>query len=208
MTMLPPLNFLLAATLLAVIPGPGIAYVVARTASAGKAEGLASSLGAAIGGMVHVIAAALGLSLLIAESAIAYSIIKYIGAAYLIYLGIQLLLSRAHTSGAPQLQPSGLQKAFRDGIIVEALNIKTAMFFLAFLPQFVSTTSAAAPQFVLLGSICVLLNTIADVTAVVATNKLISANTGTLIKKKLLSRLSGSTMLVLGILLAISNRKD
>jgi threonine/homoserine/homoserine lactone efflux protein len=206
--MLPPLNFLLAATFLAVIPGPGIAYVVARTASAGKAEGLASSLGAALGGMVHVIAAALGLSLLIAESAIAYSIIKYLGAAYLIYLGIQLLLSDNRASGVSPLQPAGLRNAFRDGIIVEALNVKTAMFFLAFLPQFVSSSFAAAPQFIMLGSICVLLNTIADVTAVVATNKLMSVNTGTLFKRKLLSRLSGSTMLVLGILLAMSNRKD
>lgn len=205
--MLPPLNFLLAATLLAVIPGPGIAYVVARTASAGKPEGLASSLGAALGGMVHVIAAALGLSILIAESAIAYSMIKYIGAIYLIYLGIQLFLSGDRASADPPLQPAGLRKAFRDGIVVEALNVKTAMFFLAFLPQFVSSNFAATPQFIMLGSICVLLNTIADVTAVVATNKLISVSTDTLFKRKLLSRLSGGTMLVLGILLAISSRK-
>src|SRR5215212_4179662 len=93
--MLPSFTFLLAALILAVTPGPGIAYVVARTAAGGRAAGLASCVGTGLGGMLHVGAAALGLSLLLAHSAVAFSIVKYIGAAYLVYLGIRFLLSRA-----------------------------------------------------------------------------------------------------------------
>ena len=90
----------LAAALLAITPGPGIAYVVARTVAGGKAEGIASSLGTALGGMVHVLAAALGLSLLIAQSALAYALVQYLGAAYLLYLGIRLLTARAGSAAA------------------------------------------------------------------------------------------------------------
>ena len=88
------LAFFIAAIILAITPGPGIAYVVARTVAGGRSEGLASCLGTGIGGMFHVLAAALGLSLIVAESAVAFSLVKYIGAAYLIYLGVRLLMRR------------------------------------------------------------------------------------------------------------------
>src|SRR6188474_3176582 len=93
--MLPSIAFLLAALILAVTPGPGIAYVVARTAAGGRGEGLASCIGTGIGGMLHVCAAALGLSLLLAQSAAAFTLVKYVGAAYLVYLGVRLLMSRS-----------------------------------------------------------------------------------------------------------------
>jgi threonine/homoserine/homoserine lactone efflux protein len=133
---LPSLAFLIAACVLAVTPGPGIAYVAARTAAGGRAEGLASCIGTALGGMLHVAAAALGLSLLLARSAVAFSVVKYIGAAHLIYLGIRLLLARA--AFAPvHAKATGARRALLEGILVEALNVKIAPFFLAFLPQFV-----------------------------------------------------------------------
>src|SRR5437868_8632407 len=93
--MFPSVPFFIAALILAITPGPGIAYVVARTAAGGRAEGLASCVGTGLGGMLHVGAAALGLSMLLAQSAVAFSVVKYIGAAYLVYLGIRLLLSKA-----------------------------------------------------------------------------------------------------------------
>jgi threonine/homoserine/homoserine lactone efflux protein len=206
--MLPSVTFLLAATLLAIIPGPGVAYVVARTVAGGRAEGIASSLGAAVGGMVHVLAAALGLSLLIAQSAVAYSIVKYLGAAYLIYLGIRMLASKAGTSEMPAIQRAGARKALRDGIIVEVLNVKTAMFFLAFIPHFVTTKQAMAPQFILLGTICVVLNSTVDLIAVVAASSFVTSGTAKAAKERLLSRLSGATMLTLGILVVIANRES
>jgi len=133
--MLPSLAFFFAALVLAITPGPGIAYVVARTAAGGRAEGLASCVGTGLGGMLHVGAAALGLSVLLAQSAVAFSLVKYIGAAYLVYLGIRLLLSDA-ASAPVQTESTGARTALLEGILVEALNVKTALFFLAFLPQF------------------------------------------------------------------------
>src|SRR5215218_146519 len=98
--MLPSVAFFIAALLLAVTPGPGIAYVVARTAAGGRPEGLASCVGTGLGGMLHVGAAALGVSALLAQSAVAFSVVKSIGAAYLVYLGLRLLLSRAASTPA------------------------------------------------------------------------------------------------------------
>ena len=199
--MLPSISFLLAATALAIVPGPGIAYVVARTVAGGRAEGVASSVGTAGGGMVHVVLSALGLSLLIAESSVLYSAIKYLGAAYLLYLGLKILLARPKATDVPHLARAGAKKAFRDGIVVEALNVKTAMFFIAFIPQFVSPAHAFAPQFILLGSICVLLNTSADLVAVFAASRFLASDAKAR-RERLLSRVSGVVMIALGLFVA------
>lgn len=206
--MFPSITFLLTATLLAITPGPGIAYVVARTVAGGKTEGIASCIGTAVGGMVHVLAATLGLSLLFAQSALAYSIVKYLGAAYLIYLGIKILASRAQSTELPAIQRAGACKALRDGIIVEALNVKTAMFFLAFIPQFISTQHAVVPQFIVLGTICVVLNTAVDLLAVVAASRFVASDTARAARERLLSRISGGTMLSLGMIVAIAKREN
>lgn len=201
-----PASFLVAAMLLAVIPGPGLAYVVARTVSGGKAEGVASSMGATLGGMVHVFAAALGLSVLIAQSAVAYAGVKYVGAAYLVYLGIRTLASKAPKDDQSARLRTGVYKAFRDGIIVEALNVKTAMFFLAFIPQFLSAERALAPQFIVLGTTCIVLNSAADVVAVFAAHRVVASGTARAARQRLMTRLSGATMLALGVFVAIANR--
>jgi threonine/homoserine/homoserine lactone efflux protein len=205
--MLPSLAFLFAATLLAIAPGPGIAYVVARTVSGGRAEGMASCFGTAIGGLFHILAAAFGLSLIVARSAAAFSIVKYLGAAYLIYLGIVTLALRGTSAELPAVQRLGAARALRDGIVVEALNVKTAMFFLAFIPQFVSTREALAPQFILLGTICVVLNTSADVLAVLLVDRFVATGAARRARERLLSRASGTTMLCLGCYLALSKRE-
>lgn len=207
MLILPSMSFLLAATVLAIIPGPGIAYVVARTVAGGKAEGIASSIGTAGGGMVHVLASALGLSLVIAQSAMAYSAVKYLGAAYLIYLGIKTLISHAPSTEAPVIKRVGIGKALRDGIVVEALNVKTAMFFLAFIPQFVHPGHAFAPQFIVLGGICVILNSTADVLAVLAANRFVTSGIAKAARERFLSRVSGVTMISLGIFVAVAHRE-
>ena len=201
------LAFLLAALILAITPGPGIAYVVARTAAGGGREGLASCLGTAIGGMVHVVAAAVGLSALLAQSALAFSIVKYAGAAYLIYLGLRLLLVKKPVRETQAIAPKGARAALREGVIVEALNVKTAVFFLAFLPQFVSTSEPLVPQLLLLGSICVFLNTAVDVLAVLAASRLLESSAVRAARERLLTRLSGSTMVGLGIYLAAAKRE-
>ncbi|MEY3154858.1 MAG: hypothetical protein RL109_1276 [Pseudomonadota bacterium] len=199
--------FLLAAAVLAITPGPGIAYVVARTVAGGRTEGLASCVGTAIGGLVHVLAAAAGLSLIIAQSATAFSVIKYLGATYLVYLGIRILRSKPQDLAESEaLSALGAKRAFRDGMVVEALNVKTAMFFLAFLPQFVNGAELILPQVMLLGSICVLLNTLADVLAVFAADRLLDTGIAHAARARLMLSVSGITMIGLGVLLALTRR--
>jgi len=201
------LAFAIAAVVLAITPGPGIAYVVARTIAGGRSEGLASCFGTAIGGMLHVFAAALGLSLVVAQSAVAFNLVKYFGAAYLVYLGIRLLLRKGQALTVEPLPSQGVRRALFEGITVEALNVKTALFFLAFLPQFVSLSEPLVLQLVLLGSICVALNTLVDVIAVFAAHRLLKSGAARAARARLLTRLSGVTMLGLGAYLALARRE-
>ena len=201
------LTFLLAAVLLAITPGPGIAYVVARTAAGGRSEGLASCLGAGLGGMLHVLAAAFGLSVLIAQSAVAFTLLKYLGAVYLVYLGIRLWLRREPAAAVETVTPQGARRALVEGIVVEALNVKTALFFLAFLPQFVDPGAALVPQLVLLGSICVALNTFVDVVAVFAAHRLLGSGVARAARARVMTRISGTTMIGLGAFLALTRRE-
>lgn len=200
------LAFVFAAIVLAITPGPGIAYVVARTVAGGRPEGFASCLGTALGGLVHVLAAAFGLSLLIAQSAWAFNRVKYVGAAYLVYLGVRMLVHREQADALPTVRARGAQLAFVEGIVVEALNVKTALFFLAFLPQFSVPDAPLAPQLVLLGCICVALNTLVDVVAVFGADHLLKSSTARAARAKLLNRISGGTMIALGVFLATARR--
>jgi threonine/homoserine/homoserine lactone efflux protein len=159
--------FLLAAMVIAAAPGPGIFYVAARTLSGGSRTGIASTFGTALGGLVHVIAGGLGVSAIILASAQLFTLLKLAGALYLVWLGIKNF--REAGNAAPQpIGPAGAGHAFRDGIVVEAFNPKTAMFFLAFIPQFLDPAAGyPALQFIVLGLISVALNTFADVVVVI-----------------------------------------
>jgi threonine/homoserine/homoserine lactone efflux protein len=156
--------FLTAALLLAIAPGPGMLYVLARSLAGGRREGILSSLGTLVGGMVHVLAAAAGVSLILARSAVAFAAVKYAGAAYLCFLGIRMVLdARRDTGEAPLPAQPSARNPFWQGIATEVLNPKTALFFLSFIPQFVNRDLGHVFwQFVALGSISVGLNTSAD----------------------------------------------
>ena len=158
--------FLAAAVLLAITPGPGIFYVLARTLAGGRREGIQSTLGTLLGGLFHVCAAALGISAILAASAVAFHTVKYAGAIYLVWLGIRMIRSRdAEMSVETSTPPRG---AFRQGIFTEVLNPKTALFFLSFIPQFISPGHGhVLIQFAALGAISVALNTAADMVVVV-----------------------------------------
>lgn len=201
------LAFLAAALILAITPGPGIAYVVARTASGGRSEGLASCFGTGLGGLIHVLAASLGLSALVAESAIAFAFVKYLGAAYLIYLGVRLLMYRESSLQVAEVPSQGARRAFQEGVLVEVLNVKTALFFLAFLPQFVQPSQPLVPQLALLGTICVALNTMVDVVAVFSAARLLKSRAAHAARAKIMNRVSGVTMLGLGTYLALAKRE-
>jgi len=135
--------FVLAAVALLVTPGPAVLYIVARSVEQGRWAGLVSALGVHVGTLVHVAAAALGLSALLVSSALAFDIVKYLGALYLMYLGIRRLLTSDAAAAASAAAPRSLRRLFAQGIVVNILNPKTALFFLAFLPQF--TTRGAGP---------------------------------------------------------------
>jgi threonine/homoserine/homoserine lactone efflux protein len=145
--------FVAAALALLLVPGPAVLYVVARSVDQGRPAGLASVLGVGIGSLVHIAFAAVGLSALLASSAAAFSVVKWLGAAYLIWLGLQRLLARDEEEVPVEVEPERLLRVFLQGIIVNVLNPKTALFFLAFLPQFVDPARGAAwMQIVMLGA--------------------------------------------------------
>ena len=155
--------FLSAAILLAIAPGPGMLYVLARTLAGGRREGLLSSLGTFCGGMVHVFAAAAGVSIILAKSALAFAAVKYLGAAYLCLLGLRMILDSKRDAEIP-LSPARAKNPFWQGVMTEVLNPKTALFFLSFIPQFVNHANGHVfVQFVVLGAISVSLNTTADI---------------------------------------------
>jgi threonine/homoserine/homoserine lactone efflux protein len=137
--------FMLASLALAVVPGPAVLYIVAQSVDQGRLAGLVSALGIGVGGLVHVVAATIGLSSLLASSATAFTVVKYAGAAYLIVLGIRRLLTREALGEEFARPPRARRRIFADGVVVNVLNPKTALFFLAFLPQFVDPDAAAAP---------------------------------------------------------------
>ncbi len=151
--------FFAAAVLLAVTPGPGIFYVAARSLAGGRTEGIASSLGTGLGGMAHVLAGSVGVSALVLASAALFTALKLLGAGYLAWLGLRTILAArkdalATAAGQGNVSPVGTRRAFREGVAVEALNPKTAAFFLAFVPQFVDPAArSVAWQFAVLEAV-------------------------------------------------------
>ena len=198
--------FLLAALVIAAVPDPGIFYVAARTLSGGKRAGIASTFGTALGGLVHVIAGGLGVSAIILASAELFTALKFAGAVYLVWLGIRTF--REARKWLPQHASAiGAERAFREGVLVEALNPKTAAFFLAFIPQFIDPAGGyVALQFMALGLISVALNTLADVAVVMMAA---TARANLTRHPNLLQRLrqgSGLFIAGLGISLALARR--
>jgi threonine/homoserine/homoserine lactone efflux protein len=156
--------FLTAAVLLAIAPGPGMLYVLARSLAGGRREGVLSALGTFAGGMVHVLAAGAGVSVILARSAVAFATVKYAGAAYLCFLGVRMMLAaRRDEEEIPAEALSRARNPFWQGIATEVLNPKTALFFLSFIPQFVNREAGHVFwQFLALGTVSVTLNTSAD----------------------------------------------
>ena len=170
MSHLPPphelLLFFTAAAILLATPGPAVLYIVTRSVDQGLRAGLASSSGIATGGLVHVFAAVAGLSALLASSAAAYSVVKYAGAVYLIYLGIRKLREKTATpEEIGDKQPASLRRIYSQGVLVQILNPKSAIFFLAFLPQFVTPARGSVPlQLFALGMLFTVMGFLSDST--------------------------------------------
>lgn len=155
--------FVVAAVALLLVPGPAVLYIVARSVEQGRLAGFVSDLGIHSATLVHVLAAALGLSALLASSALAFAAVKYAGAAYLVWIGLRKIFGRVEKGEVASLKPAGYGRLYRDGFIVNLLNPKTALFFLAFLPQFVEIGRGhVVSQIVVLGLIFTGLGFISD----------------------------------------------
>ena len=205
--------FLTAALLLAIAPGPGMLYVLARSLAGGKREGVLSALGTFGGGMVHVFAAALGVSIVLAKSAAAFATVKYVGAAYLCFLGLRMIWDAwkekagEENAGAEEtlheLKPA--RNPLWQGVATEVLNPKTALFFLSFIPQFVNRAEGHVfLQFVVLGTISVALNTTADLIVIALAGPLGEKIRSSPKFRRTQRTVTGSIMIGLGTYLATS----
>jgi threonine/homoserine/homoserine lactone efflux protein len=207
--------FLTAAVLLAIAPGPGMLYVLARSLAGGKREGVLSALGTFLGGMVHVLAAALGVSIILAKSAAAFATVKYIGAAYLCFLGVRMILdARKERANPPDAIPADVSRSVKparnplwQGVATEVLNPKTALFFLSFIPQFVNRGGHVFLQFVALGTISVIMNTTADLIVIALAGPLGERIRSSAAFRRRQRTVTGAIMLGLGTYLATSESK-
>ena len=197
--------FSAAALALIVVPGPAVTYVVTQSLDKGRSAGLVSALGIACGGLVHVAAAAVGLSALIASSADAFTVVKLVGAAYLIALGLLRLAGRVENDD--EAVPAAPRRLFWQGAVVNVLNPKTALFFLAFLPQFVDPgRGPVALQAAVLGAIFVVLATFSDSTYAVVAAALADRVRGSRRARQVRRYVSGSIFVALGATAAAARR--
>jgi threonine/homoserine/homoserine lactone efflux protein len=209
------LLFLTAAVLLAIAPGPGMLYVLARSLAGGKREGVLSAFGTFLGGMVHVFAAALGVSIVLARSAVAFATVKYVGAAYLCFLGVRMILeARKEKANAEEISPDVSREVKHarnplwQGVATEVLNPKTALFFLSFIPQFVDRSGGHVfLQFVALGTISVVMNTTADLTVIALAGPLGERIRSSATFRRRQRTVTGAIMIGLGTYLATSESK-
>lgn len=201
--------FALTALLLNITPGNDMLYVAARSTSQGSKAGIVSSLGIMVGCMVHIVAAMVGLSAIIAKSAFAFDIIKYIGGAYLIYLGTRALLSKKKTLHIDSTNKKrSFKNIFWQGALTNVLNPKVALFFLAFLPQFINLNSEnTASQILLLGIWFNIGGTLVNIIVSLLFGKISSwlSDSPTFIQWQ--ERVTGTILIALGIRVALSSRK-
>ena len=200
--------FVVASVVLLLTPGPAVLYIVARSVEQGRAAGLVSVLGIHLGTIVHIVAAAVGLSALLVSSALAFEIVKYLGAAYLIWIGVRTLMARAPDPDAPRMAAAPLRRVFRDGFVVNLFNPKTAIFFLSFLPQFVDPARGAVHwQILVLGLTFMGLGILSD-----GMFALVAGAAGDFLRKsrrflRLQRWFAGTSFIGLGITAALATRK-
>jgi threonine/homoserine/homoserine lactone efflux protein len=200
--------FLAGALILLVIPGPAVFYILSRTIGQGRKAGVVSAAGIATGTLVHATAAALGLSAILLSSAQAFRVVQFAGAIYLVFLGVKTLLGRDDAQVAVNAAPHSLQRVYGQGLVVNLLNPKTALFFLAFLPQFVDASHGhVAAQIFFLGGSFALLGLVSDSSWAMLAGTLAGRLRSSLRWRRLQRNISGSSLIALGIATAISGSR-
>jgi threonine/homoserine/homoserine lactone efflux protein len=200
--------FLTATLALNLTPGPDMLYVIARSVGQGQKAGVVSALGIGAGCLAHMFAAAFGLSALLMSSAVAYDVVKYAGAAYLVYLGARALLSESETQEQSELQPARLSSIFYQGVVTNVLNPKVALFFLAFLPQFAKAENGSiAWQIIFLGFLFNISGTLVNVIVALLGGKIGNAFKRRPAFAQIQRRLTGGVFIALGLRLAFAKRQ-
>ena len=205
------LLFFSAAFAINLSPGPDLVYILSRTIAQGQTVGLASSLGGCAGALVHVVAATLGLSAILATSAVAFTVVKTVGGAYLFYLGMQALRSQGtqFAVAAEKSAPVSVWRAFRQGMLVDILNPKVAIFFMAFLPQFVRAEAGpAAFQTIVLGLLVILVAILVEGLFVLAAARVTNIFRNNRRLSVWLDRVLGSILMGLGVRLMLSQQRS
>ena len=199
----------LASVVLVVVPGPAVVYILTRSISQGRAAGLASAVGVNLGSAVHVMAAVAGISVVLASSAAAFTVIKWAGVAYLAWIGVRTLMADDQDFSQATTERSSLRRIFGQGVVVNILNPKVAMFFLAFLPQFVDPSAGdAALQSLVLGMTLVIIGLISD-----SVYALIGGSIGELFRRRpsaatTTRRVSGATYIALAGIAALTGTRN
>ncbi len=179
------LSFIAIVLLLFLIPGPAVIITITQTLKSGKKNGIYTALGIGLGDLVHTLAAVLGLSAILMQSATAFEVVKYVGVAYLVYLGIQMLVTKPKKIEQPTVEQSPASTSFRQGFLAEILNPKTALFFLAFLPQFIQRNETSITvQLLTLGITFVVMSALYTILLAVVTS---------FIGEKIFTKASGSS---------------
>ncbi|SNS83151.1 Threonine/homoserine/homoserine lactone efflux protein [Noviherbaspirillum humi] len=191
-------GFLLASLLLAVMPGPGVLYIVTRSLVQGRASGLASAAGVALANLANALAASFGLAALFAVSSAAFTLVRLAGALYLVWLGLRMLLSRVDVAGASPPAPASPLDVFRDGVVVALFNPKTTIFFAAFLPQFLAPQAQGVMPILTLGMAFVAIAALTDACYAIAAGMMAPRLT------RIGRRLGGAIFLGLGLLAAFA----
>lgn len=198
------LGFFIATLIFGYMPGPALVYTAAQTMAFGRQGGFKAALGLHVGGYVHVFAAALGLAVILELVPTLFTVIKFVGAAYLVWLGILMIRAGGKRAEMPEIQKRSARRAFVNSMLVEILNPKTALFFLAFLPQFVDPAGAlpAWAQFLILGTIVNLTFSSADIVAVMMTDQILKRLRQNSRIQKWMKWAGGSILVGLGVHLA------
>ena len=201
--------FVVATSIFAYMPGPSTLYAAAQTIARGRRAGWFAALGIHIGGYVHVLAAAVGLAILFQAIPILYFALKFAGAAYLIWLGISMIMTKAETAASPQLAgQKSARRAFWESVSVEVLNPKTAIFYVAFLPQF-ADQSAAFPiwvQLIILGTVVNIMFSSADAICIILADKITTLFKASSSANRIANKIGGSVLVALGVNLALDRR--
>lgn len=211
-TLLPTANltlFITASLVMLITPGPAVLYILTRCIDQGRRAGYVSVLAIETGAIIHVIAAALGLSAILMTSALAFDVVRYLGAAYLIYLGIRKLRERSHADAATAVTPLSLKRIYRQGVVVSVLNPKLALFFFAFLPQFVDTSAGhVGLQILLLGLIFAALATTTDSLYATVAGALAGWLRGNQTYQRVQRTVSGTVYIGLGLTAALAGGRN